>query len=122
MNAVDAAPRLRAKLSDAARGSAIVIDYYASARCGLVVGDITADLTHSPPADTHVLVADVEGVPVLAEPRLVPLLEQSGIFLNVRRLPFGERLAVYLDPPDRWLEFLQRPGVVRRRLPRFGRL
>jgi hypothetical protein len=68
------------------------------------------------------MVADVEGVPVLAERRLVRMLEQTRIFLDLRRLPFGERLAIYLDPPDRWLEFLQRPGVVRRRLTRLGRL
>jgi hypothetical protein len=121
MITIRAAPRLRADLPGLAGGRALVIDYFASARCGMAVGDITADFGPQPPAATHVKLANLEGVPVFAERRLVSLLEQAGPSLDLRRLPFGRRLQVNLERPEQWLEFLERPGIVRhRRFPTRG--
>jgi hypothetical protein len=79
----------------------------------VAVGDITADFGPQPPPETHVKVVELEGVPVFAEGRLVSLLEQAGPSLDLRRLPFGRRLHVKLDRSELWLDFLERPGVVR---------
>jgi hypothetical protein len=81
----------------------------------VVVGDITADFGPQPAAETYVKLADLDGVPVFAEGRLVPLLEQTATSLDLRRLPFGRHLRVTLDRPERWLEFLERPGIARHR-------
>jgi hypothetical protein len=61
MITIRAAPRLRAELPGLAGGRALVIDYFASARCGMAVGDITADFGPQPPAETHVKLANLEG-------------------------------------------------------------
>ncbi len=114
MITLTAAPRLRGKLSRLAQGRSLVIDYFASALCGVVVGDITADFRPQPPSDTHVRLVELEGVPVFAERRLVPLLEQTALSLDLRRLPIGRRLLVKLDRPEQWLDFLDRPGIARR--------
>ena len=114
MTSVKAAPALRAKLPDLAAGRALVIDYFATARCCVVVGDITADFRPQPPSETHVRLEDVDGIPVFAERRLVSLLDESATTLDVRRWPIGRRLTVSLDRPEKWLEFLERPGIARR--------
>jgi len=113
MITVGATPRLRADLSSLARGRSLVIDYFASARCGVVVGDITADFQQQPPSETHVRLVELEGVPVFAERRLVEVLEESVPTLDLGRLPIGRRLTVRLDLPEKWLEFLDRPGIAR---------
>jgi hypothetical protein len=110
---VSATSRLQADLSRLARGRAIVIDYFASARCGLVVGDITASFEPPPPPETHVRLRDLEGVPVFSERRLVSLLEESAATIDRPLLPIGDGLAVKLERPESWLEFLDRPGIKR---------
>ena len=114
MTSIKAAPALRAQLPDLAAGRALVIDYFATARCCVVVGDITADFRPQPPSETHVRLEDVDGIPVFAERRLISLLDESAPTLDVRRWPIGRRLTVRLDRPEKWLEFLERPGIARR--------
>jgi hypothetical protein len=113
MPIVTTTPRLQADLTHLARGRAIVIDYFASARCGVVVGDITANFDASPPSETHVRLPNVEGVPVFAEPRLIRLLEESMATIDRPLLPMGDGLALMLGRPEKWLEFLDRPGISR---------
>jgi hypothetical protein len=76
-----------------------------------VVGDLTADIGPLPPPETHAEVAELDGIPVFADRRLESLLEGASIELDLHRLPFLPGLAVRLEPPERWLEFLERPGV-----------
>ncbi len=114
---VRASPRLGPKLAALSRGRALVIDYFASARCGPAVGDVTAGFVPDPSTETYARMNDLQGVPVFAERRLVPLLEETTLVLDLRRLSLGDRLAVYLEPPERWLEFLERPGVLGRATP-----
>jgi len=111
MARVRATPRLRGRLPGLAAGRMLVIDNFASARCGVVVGDITTYFGPLPPPETHAEVAERDGIPVLADRRLVPLLEGASIELDLRRLPSLPGLAGGLEPPERWLEFLERPGV-----------
>jgi hypothetical protein len=110
---VSATPRLRQELARRSRGRAIVIDYYASARCGVVVGDITARFAAGHEAESHARLGDLEGIPVFAERRLTPLLERTELVLD--RPLLGGGLAINLDEPESWLDFLELPGVVRRR-------
>ena len=114
MVAIMASPRLRARLPSLARGRALVVDYFASARCGVVVGDITARFGPDPRPEAFVRLRDLEGVAVFVERRLVTLLEESAPTLDLSRWPIGHRLNVGLDRPERWLEFLDRPGIARR--------
>jgi hypothetical protein len=112
---IKATPRLRAELPRLAAGRALVIDYFASARGGVVVGDLTVDFGPEPEARTHAKLAELDGIPVYAARRLLPLLDESGPSLDARRLPFGRRMQLILDRPEHWLDFPQEPGVVRRR-------
>ena len=114
-------PELRAGLARLAEGRVLVIDYFASSRCGTVVGDLTARFRRDAPTDGYILLANVDGVPILAERRLVPLLKHSGPGLTITSSPFGRHLAVTLDRPEDWLAFLETPGVcVGKRLVPFG--
>ena len=112
---VSASPRLRPELPRLAAGRAVVIGHYSSTRCGLVVGDITAGFESAPMTGRHLRIAELEGVPVHAEAVLVPLLEQTAMVLDLKRLPFLGGLDVCLDPPERWLEFLEGSGGARPR-------
>ncbi len=123
MISVGASPRLREALPKLARGRVIAVDYFASARCGVVVGDITARF-REPAADPGLArLPDLEGVPVLASPRLLPLLERTRLTIDRSWRPLGDGLTVSLDAPELWLDFLEEPGVLRaaRRPPRLDR-
>lgn len=111
---VRASPRLRSRLRRLAQDRALVIDYFASDRCGVVVGDITAALRPKPSADARVELGMIEGVPVFAERRLIPLLAETVTTIDRWPLPIGDRLSVRIDRPEKWLEFLGRPGIARR--------
>jgi hypothetical protein len=110
--AVGISPRLRGELSQLAGGRALIVDYFVTARCGSVVGDITADFGREPQPDSYARLEDVEGVRVYAELRLLPLLEEAGPRLDRRRVPFGPQVGLRLDRPEQWLGFLERPGVM----------
>ncbi len=111
MITIGVAPRLRGALRELAAGRAVLVDYFVSARCGVVVGDLTADFGIEPSVATHARLDDIDGVPVFAERRLLPLLDESGPSIERRRLPFGSAIGLRLDRPERWLAFLERPGV-----------
>jgi len=109
--ALDIAPSLRDQLPALAAGRALVIDYYAGARCGTVVGDLTAKFRPMPTNDAYVPIASIDGVRVFAEARLIRLLEDAGGGLDLGGLPFARHLVVTLRQPELWLAFLDRPGV-----------
>jgi hypothetical protein len=113
MTDIAADTRLRSSVRNLASGRTLVLDYFTSARCGVVVGDITARFGVEPSPDTHTSLGELEGVRLFAERRLVPLLDEAGATLEHGRWPFGGRVRVALQRPDLWLEFLERPGNAR---------
>jgi hypothetical protein len=106
------APTLRALLAHQAAGRAVVIDYFASRRCGVVIGDLTGAFADRPTRPGYVELAAIEDVAIFAEARLLPVLEDAGATLHMAGPPFARHLAVSLDAPERWIDFLERPGIL----------
>jgi hypothetical protein len=104
--------RVRPSLAERAAGRALVIDYFASRRCGLVVGDLTARFGQPPAARDYAELASIEGVPVFAHRLLLPLLRDTQPGLIEAGPVFARHLAVRLEQPERWLDFLEEPGAV----------
>ncbi len=110
-------PELRPRLKELAGGRALVIDYYASVRCGPAVGDLTADFATEPLGPDFVAIRVLETVPCYVEHRLLPLLKEAEVTVRFGGPPFARHLAVTLDPPDGWIDFLDH-GVGRARTGR----
>jgi hypothetical protein len=108
-------PGLRGRLAAFAKGGSLVLDYFASRRCSVTVGDLTADVRTEAPGSGFVELAPVEGVRLYAEARLLPVLREAGPGLRQARGVFGRHLAVSLDRPERWIAFLEQPGILTRR-------
>jgi hypothetical protein len=105
-------PTLRASLGRLANGRVLVIDYFASRRCSVVIGDLTGDFREAPPGPRYAELASIEGVRVFAESRLLDVLGDAGSSLRLGGPPFARHLAVELDRPERWIDFLEGPGVL----------
>lgn len=107
-------PGLRRELASIANGRPLVIDYFASRRCSVVIGDLTSDFAQTAPSpgSGYVELARIEGVRVFAEGRLLPILRTGEATLRLAGPPFARHLSVRLEQPERWLEFLDRPGVL----------
>jgi hypothetical protein len=103
---------LRASLPSAARGRHLVIDYFASHRCGAPVGDLTATFRADEPGADYVELDPLDDVRCFAEARLVPLLAEARATLRWAGPTFARHLAVELDRSELWLQFLDRPGIV----------
>lgn len=110
-------PTLRGSLERLASGRVLVIDYFASRRCSVVIGDLTADFEDAPPSPGYAKLASIENVQVLAEPRLLAILGEAGTMLRLGGPPFARHLSVELDRPERWIDFLERPGVLAGKRP-----
>src|SRR5437899_8660455 len=103
MIAVGLELQLRESLGDLARGRVLVLDYFATQRCGVVVGDLTADFRDTPRTDGFVELASLQGVRVFAATRLLPVLADAGPTLRLAGPTFARHLAVALDRPERWM-------------------
>jgi hypothetical protein len=77
-----------------------------------VIGDLTGDFKETPPGPGYVELASIEGVRVFAEARLLTILDDAGPSLRLSGFPFARHLAVDLDRPERWIDFLEGPGVL----------
>ena len=76
---------------------------------GLTVGDLTVQLGDPDPKPRYMELEPLEGVKVLAERSLLELL--PGATLHETGLPVARHLAISLDRPERWIEFLEHhPG------------
>lgn len=69
---------LRGSLARLANGRLLVVDYFASRRCSIVIGDLTVDFADAPPGPGYVELAGIEGVRVFAESRLLAVLGDAG--------------------------------------------
>ena len=105
-------PALRTRLPQLAAGRPLVLDYFASRRCSIVTGDLTADFRREAPGSAYVALESIEGVPVFAEERLLPVLEDAELTLRLGGPIFARHLAVSLDPGSSWIEFLEQPTVL----------
>jgi hypothetical protein len=108
-------PSLRGSLAQMAKGRVIVIDYFASRRCSVVIGDLTCDFRGTPPGSGYLELSSVEGVRVFTESRLLALLGEAGTTLRLGGPSFARHLAFDLDHPERWIDFLEGPGVLARK-------
>jgi hypothetical protein len=98
-------PKLRGRLSALAAGRPLVIDYFASVYRGLTVGDLIVRFGDPRPEPRYLELEQVEGVAVLAERSLADPL--GGATLREAGLPRLRHLAVSLESPERWIDFLQ---------------
>lgn len=105
-------PALRGSIAQFASGRVLVIDYFASRRCSVVMGDLTVDFEDTPPVRGYVELASIESVRVFAASRLLGILGDAGSSLRLGGPPFARHLAVNLDRPERWIDFLEAPGVL----------
>ena len=105
-------PTLRTALVELAGGRVLVIDYFASRGCSVVIGDLTCGLRTTPPTTGFTELAAVDDVRLFVETRLVPVIRDAGASLRMAGLPFARHLAVHLEVPDRWIAFLEEPGIL----------
>ena len=112
---------LRGSLADRSRGGVLVIDYFASRRCSVVIGDLTAEFRKAPPGTGFAELVGVDGVRVFAETRLLKVLAGAGTTLRLGGPPFARHIALDLDEPERWIDFLERPGVLAGKRRSLGR-
>jgi len=113
---IDVEPALRDVFADMAAGRTLVIDYFASQRCGVVSGDLTIALRDGRPDGPFLHAAPVAGIPIVVEAHLRGVLEKSGPTLRLAGPKFRRRLAIELERPELWLDFLNQPGILRGRL------
>jgi len=78
----------------------------------VVIGDLTGDFRDTPPGRGYVELATVENVRVFAESRLLEVLAEAGASLRLGGPRFARHLAFELDRPERWIDFLETPGVL----------
>ena len=110
-------PALRTRLAQLAARRPLVLDYFASQRCGTVIGDLTVEFRREPPGAAYAELATIEGVQVFAEKRLLPVFEDAAVTLRLAGPTFARRLAISLDPASRWIEFLEQPAVLAGKMP-----
>ena len=58
---LDVEPTLRGSLAELANGRVLVIDYFASRRCSIMIGELTGDFENTPPGMGYVELASIEG-------------------------------------------------------------
>jgi hypothetical protein len=105
-------PALRVQLGRLAAGRTLVIDYFASRRCSVVIGDLTCRFEARPRGRGYTELASIDGVRVFVESRLLDTLKAAGPTLRLGGPPFARHLAIELDEPERWIDFLDGPGVL----------
>jgi hypothetical protein len=105
-------PGLRPALGPMAANRVLVIDYFASRGCSVVIGDLTCKFSSTAPGPDYAELAVVEGVPLFVERRLLSVLADAGPSLVLAGPPFARHLAIELEQPERWIDFLDGPGIL----------
>ena len=103
---------LRPQLAELAAGRALVVDFFASRRCSVTIGDLTADFRRDPPGPAFAALAPLEGVLIYVERRLLPVLAAAVATVRLAGPPFARHLALSLDPAECWIDFLDGPSVL----------
>lgn len=105
-------PTLQGSLARLVKGRVIVIDPFASRRCSVVIGDLTADFSDTSPGPGYLELASIERVRIFAESRLLAVFGAVGSTLRLGGPPFARHLSVELVRPELWIDFLDGPGVL----------
>ena len=113
-------PDVRRQLACRADGRLLVIDYYASRRCAIAVGDLTIGYRDTSPGPGFAELAAVEDVRVLVDERLLDLLADAEPMIGLSGPPFARHLSLSLRRRELWLDFLERPGITRGKGPLRG--
>jgi len=111
-------PRLQGNLAALSAGRVLVIGYFASRRCGVVVGDFSISWRKAAPGPGYVELTPIEDVPVYANRGLLEVLRRSNPELWPGGLLSGGTPSIRLAHPEQWIAFLDGPTVmVRREVP-----
>ena len=108
-------PDLRTRLPELAGDRAVVIDYVATVRCGPVMGDLTVDLVHGDPGPGYAQIRPFGSVPCYVARALLPIFDAAQVTVRFGGPPFARHLAASVDPPEAWIDFLDRPAPTRGR-------
>ena len=98
-------PDLRADLPAWAQRRPLVIDWFASRRCSVTVGDLTARFADGQLEPRYIELLPIGPVRVVAERSLLSLLAE-GASLRRAGPALLHHLAVDLDNPEHWIDFL----------------
>ena len=96
---------LRARLAEWAAGRPLVIDWFATRRCNVTVGDLTVRFPSAPLEPRYIELLPIGPVRVVAERSLLPLLAE-GASLHRAGPPFLHHIGVGLAHPEDWIDFL----------------
>jgi len=96
---------LHARLAAWAAGRPLVIDWFASRRCSVTVGDLTVRFVDDDLEPRYIELLPIGPVRVLAERSLLPLLAE-GASLRRAGPPFLHHIGVGLAYPEHWIDFL----------------
>ena len=107
--------RLRGQLATIAAGRVLVIGYFASRRCAVVVGDFSISWRKAAPGPGYVELTPIEGVPVYADRRLLDVLRRSDPELRPGGLFSRGTPSIRLALPEQWIAFLEGPTAMARR-------
>ncbi len=108
--AIDLEPELRGRFAEVAGGRTLVIEAFMTHGPGLPRGRMAVRLERYP-AIGLVEVATIEGVPCLAERRLVPTLRAAGPTIRPVAGAVLGQLTIELARPLVWLDFLASPAA-----------
>ena len=97
---------LRSRIAELAAGRPIVIDHFASRRCGATIGDLRVRFGADIGRTSIVELEPIEDVPVHVEADLIGVLA-GGAELRRAGPPFAPHLAISLRRPELWLDFLE---------------
>ncbi|MEK6720961.1 MAG: hypothetical protein AABZ33_09880 [Chloroflexota bacterium] len=107
--------RLRGQLATLSAGRVLVIGYFASWRCGVVVGDFSISWRKAAPGPGYVELTPIEAVPVYADRRLRDVLRRSNPELWPGGVFSRGTPSIRLALPEQWIAFLEGPTVMVRR-------
>jgi hypothetical protein len=100
-------PTFRGSLARLARDRALVISYFASARCGVVVGDLSTSWRSTAPGAKFQRLEAVEGVELFVDARLLEVLASAAPELGPPSFLRRGTPTLSLGLPERWLDFLE---------------
>ena len=111
-------PRLLGNLATLSSGRVLLIGYFASRRCGVVVGDFSISWRKAAPGPGYAELTPIESVPVYADRRLLDVLRRSNPELRPGGLFSRGTPSIRLARPEQWIAFLDGPTVmVRQEVP-----